>query len=313
MDMRYCWVHAKKVYGVKAIDSAYGKGLAAARDFAIGEYIAPLGGAADPDLYPEKATGVYSYSVFVPHKFGLHKRPGQSQAFNASLTPVSKQAHPQWPVWATTKSDESLRTALRLTMASGKERIYLVPEDDYATFVRQLKDRTLARRRVPRRSRATALRQLFVGTDNDVEWAKAFNFDQFPAYLEGNKSDLKLEAMDASCLRSLGSYANDPIDLATGQAHRNRANAHIDSIALYPLAPQPSAWLRAIKNIKAGDAILVSYGPEYWSGEGNVKYGTKRVPAAPPSYPIERRGEPDVPDEPTQCTVGRRRRRRARK
>ena len=68
MGFPYCWVHAKKIYGVQRKDSAVpgaGKGLFATKDFSVNEWIVPYGGesitARCLDLrYPGDTTAPYA-------------------------------------------------------------------------------------------------------------------------------------------------------------------------------------------------------------------------------------------------------------
>jgi hypothetical protein len=82
-DSRLCHVHYKKMYGVKLIDTQYGKGLAATRNFSKNDLICPMGGRRVKanhwtNQLPDDVTAPYSYTlkdVYSQYKLDLRDVP----------------------------------------------------------------------------------------------------------------------------------------------------------------------------------------------------------------------------------------------
>lgn len=282
LDDRYCWTHVQKVYGVAVRDSQHGKGLVATRAFAAGEFVAPLGGRAvtrralknlrgrrqtitnwEDLASTEPNTAVYGYPVTVPAtpRETVYRRG--ERGYVAGLPPARRRAV-QWRGSPATPRDRELMTAVVAGRGAAR-REYLVHRDEYAAFVADLRARTR-------------------GDDEDEWWRQAslskFDPEAFEAYVVVPRTERV--TMDASCARAAGSYANDPavVDVGAGRvedAREDAANAVIEYHTATPLAP--TGWLRAVKPIRAGQRILVSYGERYWQGAGAVKYGTVAVGA----------------------------------
>lgn len=306
MMSSYCWIHTFIKYGVKLFNSEFGKGLQATKDFVVGEFVAPLGGKPVDeyweDIADEENTAVYGYKVEVLREpVTLHRRPGE---FGFRLERGRSRRHPDWPISdRPLQRDQDLRVGVTV-YRQGRVRQYLVHNDQWHDFL------------VTKRNQGGTLNNLYEFPE--VEHAR-WDYNQFEAYVESD--GIETADMDASCLRDVGSYANDSSviapDMNAGQDNeeyrsviqrRNRANTKLAKYNPYPLRPEPSGWLVAYRPIEAGAEINVHYGRHYWERANEVKYGLKRVKANR-TFAVENepKGRRLFADEGTPCQLNRRR------
>lgn len=339
MDTNYCWAHFRKLYGVKIIVTQFGKGLAATRDIPMGHIVAPMGGVSvrkNQNWEGKKATPIYSYPLNVPDQKSLtfHRRPDRNndgvrnsvrnsdtvdgnsvgRGFIADLEPVEHLAsgaagpivYPQrWPQVQPGLADQRLRVAVEVKVDIKRKRKfwrqYLVRDTEFDLFQEEQIQR-LARRlgeQVTPEFRKEHLTDttLSFSDRNESLW----NYNQFEAYIEFSQH--KEVQLDATCLRRVGSYANDPsnivaaergggLKVADPRRAEAEANAKIAANELFPLSPGHSGWLVATRDIKAGQQIQVFYGTGYWRAANAVKYDTKRVTVSPKRRPGQGRTLP---------------------
>jgi len=225
------------VYGVKVVNTRFGKGLAATRSIPAGALVAPLGGTPVArnqswEGAANTATAIYTYPFHMPNntpKFPLtfHRRPaGGAPGFRADLFPdprhplASGGAGPtvnrhRWPAVQPTAEDQTMRVAAEVGVDMvGKPKFfrqYLVRQDEYAAFQEEQVRRLAARLGVDVtpafRAEHITDTTLSFSDRNEALW----DYNQFEAYIEFRQH--KEVRLDATCLRRAGSYANDPSDV----------------------------------------------------------------------------------------------------
>jgi hypothetical protein len=314
MDTDYCWAHLKKVYGIKIVDSQFGKGLVATRNIPAGTLVAPLGGTPvrrnqSWEGAKSTTTAIYSYPFNMPNNtpktpMTFHRRPG-APGFRADLEPedhlASGLAGPtvdrhNWPQAQPTAEEQRMRVAAEVKVDLKRRRKYfrqyLVRESEYGAFQEE-QLRRLARRLGQDVTPAFRAEHI---TDTTLSFSdrnqSLWNYAQFEAYVEfGQHKEIQL---DATCVRRAGSYANDPSEVvpiprgggrmkvADSARAKAAANVKLTHDDLFPLAPHRTGWLVATRDIVAGEPIQFFYDRGYWTFVNSVKYGTKRVTAAFP-------------------------------
>lgn len=315
MDTDYCWAHLKKVFGVKVVPSQFGKGLAAARNIPVGSLVAPLGGVQvrkNQSWEGKKATPIYSYTLSIPDGvISFHRRPStvvEGTGFKSDLHPENELAsgmagevvaHHNWPRVQPTEHDRQLRVAAEVRVDLVRRprfwRQYLVHASQYNTFqeeqVRRLAHRLGQPEVTPEfRQEHITDSTLSFSNRNEALW----NYNQFEAYIEFRQH--KEIQLDATCLRRVGSYANDPstivpvargggLKVADPARAEAEANVKIASNELFPLSASHTGWLVATRDIASGQPIQVFYGLGYWRTANAVKYDTKRVSVFPRRNP----------------------------
>lgn len=297
MDTDLCAAHYTKRYGVKLGKSAHGTGLFAVRDFQPGELIAPMGGRVvagkpweDRWAGERERSSPYGYTIEHPSTMTLKRRQGpRGFVAAADLAPGAAQ----WRSSRITNQDRQLRRA-----AVTGDRIYLVAPDDWEAF---LADAAPIARRYLKRSlpHAQAAVRDMMGTKLEKWLGKNMDARQFEAYVE--TSGKRTVTYDAACVRRLGSYANDPVELwdktklkGTPRRYNMEAvNARISPAAPFPLARDEGlAWLIAVVPIevtKVGgrvrpEEILVPYGDKYWA-KADIVHKLQEVGASGRDFP----------------------------
>lgn len=92
---------------------------------------------------------------------------------------------------------------------------------------------------------------------------KAIQQQEFNGYVYYIKRDLVIDARNY--IKTFGRYANDANGISKLKKLNNNSRYVIDG---------QSVFIEAIKDINAGEEILVSYGKEYWDAvRYNIKHG----------------------------------------
>lgn len=305
IESKYCWVHGRARYGVQIKEGTHGRSLFAARDFGVGDIIAPLGGAFIEDQWEDlvqgPATALYGYRVKTPVRPVLHRRPdGHGTGFLANMPAHALRV--AWPASEPTAHDKHLVLAAVQSRGRRGQRLFLVHQKEYELFMATLAHRVATRLGI---SQAVARRKLWKQQPAYSDFIALFDPRQFEAYMDiarWAKSNL-----DASCNRGAGSYANDAAtirvapdgELVIQSQNRGAVNAYIDGYGLYPL--DPSGWLRASKPIPAGTEILLEYGEKYWRNVHKVRYGLSTVKADRGAVTVRVGGQVRPQDQ--RCTL----------
>jgi len=269
-DSRLCHIHYGMLYGVKLFDTAYGKGLMATRDFARGALICPVGGRRVKDVHAwwansTDSTAPYAYTLddaFGSYSLWVRNNPSVQGYVPAAQATTSE---PQWRE-VTTEAGRKALTGMRRAYRKGKT-VYLIDPADWETFVRD------AARRARRRAQARVQEINLEAGGYDV--SRVMHPSQFAAKMVARVMEGP-QIYDASCLRAVGSYSNDGIDVS-GRTRGRTNNCTITPVSPFPLAQ--SGWLVATKAIRAGEEILNDYGLEYWTTT-QLQYGHKEVKKA---------------------------------
>lgn len=307
-DSRLCHVHYKKLYGVKLIDTQFGKGLAATRNFSKNDLICPMGGRRVKannwtNQLPDDVTAPYSYTlkdVFSQYNLELRDVP----TVDGYVPLKDAKGLPRGPAYTPVNSvhERDSFLAMRRAYRAG-DVIYLVAEDDYGRFITDAVDAlskrkpARGRRKVPKPQLESILRQ----DAGEVDLAGVMRPAQFAA-----RMTVKLhkgpQSFDAACLRSVGSYGNDGRDV-TGKGQGRPNNAIITPVSPYPLRQE--AWLVATDDIRSGAEILVDYDEDYWR-QGHVQHDVKTVRKSPGfGGDIKRaaKGRHWVPEKAVKCPL----------
>lgn len=317
-DSRLCHVHYKKLYGVKLMDTKYGKGLQATRNFSQNDLICPMGGRRVKAGHwttklPDDLTSPYSYrlnDVYKSYTLELRDEPsvdGYVSLKDAGGLPAQPRYTP-----VNTKQERDSFLDMRRAYMDGDD-MYLVSEQDYDAFIADAVDAlsktkpAKGRKRIPKPQLNDILRQ-DVG---EVDLSKVMKPSQFAVRMTVNLHD-QPQTYDASCLRGVGSYGNDGRD-ATGKTSGRRNNAIVSPVSPYPLRQE--AWLVATADIPGGDPqksaaekeILVDYGEEYWQ-EGHVPHTIKVVKKSPGFGGIRdvkqsAKGQQWLPERDVKCPI----------
>jgi len=98
---------------------------------------------------------------------------------------------------------------------------------------------------------------------NQTTWKAVQQQPGFNGYVYYIKKDLVIDAKNYT--KTLGRYANDASGISRLKKFTNNSSYVIDG---------QNVFIEAIKDINAGEEILVSYGKEYWDiVRYNIKHG----------------------------------------
>lgn len=309
-DSKYCHAHYKKVYGVQLMDTRFGKGLRAAKAFAKGDLICPMGGrrvtaASWLNNLPDDDTAPYGYTLEQDFtKFNVLVRDARDVEGYVPLSqPVPRRV--KWRRLSSAAERDAL-SDMRMAYRKGNT-VFLVTPEDYDAFITDAAQ-AVFQRSTPAERRKTPLPQIELILRVEAG-ATPLSGIMAPARFAAKLEVQPLRGphrYDAACLRSVGSYANDGRD-ATGRSAGRPSNADITPVAPFPL--KTGAWLVATADIPARQEILVDYGDSYWEG-GEVAHGVKEVKKAPGqggTVGVARadKGKQWIPAEGTKCPLRR--------
>jgi len=282
MDSKLCHIHYKLRFGVKLVDTQFGKGVVAEKYFHAGDLIVPMGGKKTTELSWEDSDGVernspYGYSINGDFVYNLQVRNGNGGYIlrnNVKETPVS---------WRNA-SKRNRRQFRRAFIDSSGKYMYMVSLGDWDIFLNDVT--MLYMEGLPKRKQTAAYRHNFKKRVNmllaDEIISQLLDPKQFEVRLE-MLSLPKNVVYDASCIRRVGSYVNDAADITQGEGQQKIIKQNLTMVNAIilgnsPFPMQQGSWLMATKKIKKGDPILLSYGIEYWQ-DYDVKHKLMRVAA----------------------------------
>lgn len=309
-DSRLCHVHYKKQYGVRLVDTKYGKGLQATRNFAKNDLICPMGGRRVRSTHwttklPDNATAPYGYTlneVYTQYTLELRNEPsveGYVPTKDASQLPREPAYTP-----LTTDQERDSFLDMRRAYRDGDD-IYLVSEEDYDQFVTDAVAALAKRKPAKGRKKVskTRLNNIIRQDAGEVPLAGVMRPSQFAVRMRAKFLNGP-QKYDASCLRGVGSYGNDGRD-ATGKTAGRPNNAILTPVSPYPLRQE--AWLVATEYIPADDEILVDYDEDYWN-EGQVPHTLKSVAKSPGFGGVQdvkrvEKGRQWLPDKDMKCPI----------